>query len=145
MEDQDNSTNPSLLDLWPTLTIEERVAAFEALPRVEVDDFFLSLGPFFQAELLQHLPDNQLRIWLRLLAPDDAADLVQQWPEDDRRRILDLLDDVSRREVVALLAYAEDEAGGLMSPRFARLRPEMPTDEAFAYLRRQAPQLETIY
>jgi magnesium transporter len=145
MEDQENSENPSLLDLWPTLTIEEKVAAFEALPRVEVDDFFLSLSSFNQAELLQNLPDSQLRIWLRLLAPDDAADLIQQWPEEDRRRVLDLLDDVSRREVVALLAYAEDEAGGLMSPRFARLRPEMPTDEAFAYLRRQASQLETIY
>ncbi len=29
------------------------------------------------------------------------------------------------REVGALLAYAEDEAGGLMNPRFARLRPDM--------------------
>jgi magnesium transporter len=145
MEDQDNSTNSSLLDKWPTLTVEERVAAFEALPRNEVDDFFLSLSSFHQAELLQNLPEGQLRLWVRLLAPDDTADLIQEWPEEDRRRILDVLDDVSRREVVALLAYAEDEAGGLMSPRFARLRPEMLTDEAFAYLRRQAPQLETIY
>jgi magnesium transporter len=145
MEDQENSTNPSLLDLWPTLTVEERVAAFEALPRTEVDDFFLSLSSFHQAELLQNLPDGQLRLWLRLLPPDDAADLIQQWPEEDRRRLLDMLDDINRREVVALLAYAEDEAGGLMSPRFGRLRPEMLADEAFAYLRRQSSHLETIY
>src|SRR5262249_34106519 len=38
-----------------------------------------------------------------------------------------------------------DEVGGLMSPRFARLRPELATDEAIAYLRRQAGQVETIY
>src|SRR5262249_32981203 len=50
-----------------------------------------------------------------------------------------------RAEVSALLAYQEDEAGGLMSPRFARLRPEMSVDEAIAYLRRQAGQVETIY
>jgi magnesium transporter len=47
--------------------------------------------------------------------------------------------------VVALLAYAEDDAGGLMSPRFARLRPDMTVDEAIAYLRRQAEQVETIH
>ena len=45
----------------------------------------------------------------------------------------------------ALLAYKEDEAGGLMSPRFARLRPDMTVDEAISYLRRQADQVETIY
>ena len=34
-----------------------------------------------------------------------------------------LLDPTTRREVATLLAYAEDDAGGLMSPRYARLRP----------------------
>ncbi len=46
---------------------------------------------------------------------------------------------------MALLAYAEDDAGGLMSPRFARLRPDMTVDEAVSYLRRQAEQVETIH
>src|SRR5437867_7448240 len=32
-----------------------------------------------------------------------------------------------------------------MSPRFARLRPDMTVDEAIAYLRRQAEQVETIH
>jgi magnesium transporter len=42
--------------------------------------------------------------------------------------------------VTALLAYAEDEAGGLMSPRFVRLRPDMRADEALRYLRKQADE-----
>src|SRR5581483_7358734 len=42
--------------------------------------------------------------------------------------------------------YAEDRAGGLMSPRYARVRPDMTVDEAITYLRRQAREnLETIY
>jgi len=40
--------------------------------------------------------------------------------------------------VSGLLAYAEDDAGGLMNPRYARVRPEMSVDEAITYLRRQA-------
>lgn len=32
-----------------------------------------------------------------------------------------------------------------MSPRFARLRPEMTIDEAIAYLRCQAGQVKSIY
>ena len=48
--------------------------------------------------------------------------------------------------MIALLAYAEDEAGGLMSPRYVRLRPDMSVDEAISYLRRAARErVETIY
>lgn len=75
---------------------------------------------------------------MRLLALDDAADVVQAASEDMRGALLDLLDPVARREVTALLAYSEDAAGGLMDPRFVRLRPELNVDEAISYLRRQA-------
>src|SRR5207244_11743367 len=41
-------------------------------------------------------------------------------------------------EVSALLAYAEDAAGGLMNPRYMRLRPDISVEVAIRYLRRQA-------
>src|SRR5436190_976798 len=133
------------LDAWNTLPPEERITAFQQLPYAEKDDFFLALSARDQAELILSLPPGERRIWMRLLPPDDATDLIQETPEDERGALLALLDDYTRREVVALLAYAEDDAGGLMSPRFARLRPDMTVDEAISYLRRQAAQVETIY
>lgn len=134
-----------LLQQWSDLSVRERVEAFEALPRHLADDFFLELRTRDQAELLLALPAAARRVWLRLLPPDDAADVLQLAPEESRRELMDLLDDVGRREVGALLAYKEDAAGGLMSPRFARLRADMTVDEAITYLRRQAGQVETIY
>jgi magnesium transporter len=57
-----------------------------------------------------------------------------------------LLDETSRSEVMGLMAYAEDEAGGVMNPRYFRLRPDMSVEEAIRYLRAQArTQVETIY
>jgi magnesium transporter len=83
---------------------------------------------------------------MRLLEPDDAADVIQQAGETHRETLLRLLDEPTRKEVLALLAYEEDEAGGLMSTRYARLRPNMTADEAISYMRRQARQrVETIY
>ncbi|MBZ5675327.1 MAG: magnesium transporter [Acidobacteriia bacterium] len=96
-------------------------------------------------ELVLSMPEEERRIWLRALAPDDAADLIQGAPHEEHPALLAALDPWPRAEVSALLAYKEDEAGGLMNPRFARLRPEMEIDEAIAYLRRQAGQVETIY
>jgi len=83
------------------------------------------------------VPAREQRSWMRLLAPDDAADLIQAVPSENRDALLHLLDDPTRREVTALLAYAEDNAGGLMNPRYVRLRPDMTIDEAISYVRKQ--------
>jgi magnesium transporter len=135
-----------LQDLWSSLSPEARLEAFKALSRAEAEDFFWNLSAPDQVELLLALPAVERRGWMRLLAPDDAADAVQAAPEDERDDLLALLDDSARKEVTALLAYAEDQAGGLMSPRFARVRPDMTADEAISYLHKQARErVETIY
>ena len=140
------TTGPDLtIDSWRQLSSTAKIAAFKRLPPGEDDEFFLSLTAREQSELLLGLPELERRLWVRLLAPDDAADLLQATPDGHRQSLMRYLDFSAQREVSALLAYAEDEAGGLMSTRYARLRPEMTVDEAFAYLRRQAGQVETIY
>jgi magnesium transporter len=122
---------------WPVLSPDERVAGFELLDREQATEFFLERTARGQAQIIQNLPPGERRLWVRLLPPDDAADVLQEIPAEERGPLLDLLDPVARREVSALLAYAEDDAGGLMSPRFARVRPELTVDEALAYVRRQ--------
>ena len=133
-------------DAWPILSREERAEGFALLQGTDADEFFLGLSARDQAELLPYLSAPERRRWLRILPPDDAADLLQELDEDERGEAMELLDPLTRREAAALLAYEEDEAGGLMSPRFARVRPEMTVDQAITYLRRQARRrLETIY
>jgi magnesium transporter len=127
-----------LRDAWPLFDLEERLAAFHVLPRHEAEDLFLDLDAADQASIVVALPPSERRSWLRLLAPDDAADLMQQVPAEHRAGLVALLDEVTQKDVAGLLAFAEDDAGGLMNPRYARLRPEMLVDEAISYLRRLA-------
>ena len=139
-------TSEELRDAWPLLDLDERADGLRVLPREDAEDFFIGLTAGDQAALLQHFRPGQRRQWMRLLEPDDVADLIQQVPEANRALLLALLDAPTRKEVTALLAYAEDEAGGLMSTRYARLRPHMTAGEAISYLQRQArDKIETIY
>jgi magnesium transporter len=131
-------TRDDLRNLWRILSPDERLEGFRLLPHDDAEEFFLSLARPELASLMLELPRNERRAWMRLLPGDDAADLIQHVPESEREGLLALLDDTSRHEVLALLAYAQDAAGGLMNPRYARLRPEMTVDEAIGYLRRQA-------
>ncbi len=136
-----------LRDAWPVLDAEERVEGFLALSRAGAGGFFQSLNSRGQAQILTGCPAEERVLWARLLEPDEAADVLQELPPEARGTLLAVLDEPTRREVQVLLAYAEDEAGGLMSPRFVRARPEMSVDEATRYVRRQAQErpVETIY
>jgi magnesium transporter len=130
----------SLADAWPILTPEERMEGFNLLGRVDAEAFFLSLDTRDQVQVLEALHPAERRSWMRLLAPDDAADVLQEAPEELRSALFAMLDSPARLEVSALLAYEEDEAGGLMNPRYLRVRPDMTVDEALLYIRKQAVQ-----
>jgi magnesium transporter len=130
---------------WSALSLEEKLTVLRQLPPARANDLFLNMSPLEQAQLLLEIPQQESRDRIRLLAPDDATDVIQQAPEEARPRLLGLLTEAGRREVSALLAYEEDEAGGLMSPRFARLRPDITVDEAITYLRNQVSNVETVH
>lgn len=136
-----------LWEIWPSLHEDERYEWFEQLDPDDAEDFFSSIPCEDQAELLMHMPERAQRRWIRGLAPDDAADVLQLIDGDEfKNRLKSYLQDQARKEVDALMAYKEDEAGGLMSPRFARIRPDMSVDEAILYVRRQMrDELETVY
>lgn len=139
-------TPTELYEAWPVLSTDERVEGFETLQREQADDFFLQLNAKDRAQLILALPAGERRLWMRRLAPDDAADLLQEAPPQERDNLLALLDDTTRREVKGLLDYAEDEAGGLMNTRYCRLRADMTVGEAISYLRRDAQAREkTVY
>lgn len=140
MDENDLSDSSMLsrhLESWSSLSHEERVERFRSVPRDQAEDLFLALSSVDQAELLLELRPAERRSWVRLLAPDDAADMIQALPETTRPEVLDLLDVSTHLEVDALMAYAEDEAGGLMSSRYIRLRPDMTAEVAVRYLRVQ--------
>jgi magnesium transporter len=127
-----------------------KIADFNALDPAEQQPLFLHLKAAQQVELLMAMPIAERKIWMRVLDPDDAVDVVQGVPPSERAGLLDLLDRFSRNEVTALLAYAEDSAGGLMSPRYVRVRPDMTAAEATNYVRRQSARsagrtVETIH
>ncbi|MBL8804982.1 MAG: magnesium transporter [Planctomycetes bacterium] len=134
-----------LRDAWRLLDAAERIEGFRLLGREDAQEFFGALPSAEQLQLIEQSSATERRHLLRMLAPDDAADLLQELPDEQRQPLLGLYDDVTRREVASLLAYREDVAGGLMNPRFARVRPDMTVEEAILYLRRQANEGLELY
>lgn len=136
----ENLSPEELRNIWSILSADERLDGFRLLDRIGAEELLLSLASSDQAQLILSLPETEERTWIRYLPPDDVTDVIQHAPIKERNRLMSLIDDATRHQVFALLAYAEDEAGGLMSPLFVRLRPEMTAEEAISYLRKQTHQ-----
>jgi len=135
-----------LQEAWAALSVEERRDGFLLLPYAEAEELFSKLDTRDQADLLLALSERHQRLWMRWLPPDDAVDVLQAVPPEKREGLFALLDGPTQKEVSALLAYAEDDAGGLMSTRYVRLRPDMSIDAALTYVRRQTGErAESIY
>jgi magnesium transporter len=145
IEESSASAPETLHDTWQFLSSEEKVQTFRGLSHDDAEDLFLSLSAREQGVLFTEFTRAERRLWVRFLAPDDATDLLQELPEEMRAELLAMVDETARREIIALLSYLEDEAGGLMSPRFARVRPEMLVAEAIRYVRQQAQSVDPIH
>jgi len=76
------------------------------------------------------------------LSPDYAADILHRLPAHCSNEILEGM--AEKRTVQPLLGYADDSAGGLMTPEFVALTRDMTVAQAIAKLRKVKPPRETI-
>lgn len=137
-----------LLALWDELKGEHRYVLLTLLPKAKAAEVFANLPPEAQAEYLKTLPPWRVQELLEELSLDDLADALQAVEEEDpelARRLKEALDPKTRAEVEELTRYEEDEAGGLMTPEYVAVREGMTVEEVLRFLRRAAPDAETIY
>jgi CBS domain-containing protein len=88
-------------------------------------DVFEELDPEYQVAHLEGRPDAEAAEILATMAPDDAADLLLQLPRERRELILACIPLPALQKLKRLLGYNPDTAGGLMSPDFVAVTPEM--------------------
>ncbi len=72
---------------------------------------------------------------VELMAPDDAADLLQALAEPVRNRLLAAMEREPAGELVQLTRYDKESAGGLMTTDFLALRGSMTVQEAIDFIR----------
>ena len=127
-----------LADRLQRLSLEEAQLLLPELPPALAARALGELEHERQQELLKALPAEKLAPLLSELPPNIVADLVPALPPRARRATLDALPAEHHQRVQALLRYAPDTAGGLMSDSFIALREDMTVEEARELLRAHA-------
>ena len=96
---------------------EEIIEAVEADPELTAD-VFEELEPEHQVEFLEARTDSEAAELLTHMAPDDAADLLNELDQTRRRPVLELMPAAEGQKLRNLLQHNPSTAGGMMSPDF---------------------------
>ena len=114
---------------------KRRHEVVDALDDERLADVFEEMSESDQRALVAHLGADRAADVLEAMDPDDAADLLRELPADDADRLLALMEPDESAPVRRLLNYADDTAGGLMTPEPIVLRPDATVAEALARIR----------
>jgi magnesium transporter len=116
------------------------------LPRMDIPtvaDLLEELEDDEAADVAEILPTERLADVLDEMEPDEAADVLGDLPPERVAKALAEMEDAD--EVIPLLSYPDETAGGLMTTSFIALRPHTTAWQAIEFLRRFSPEEETPY
>ncbi len=109
-------------------------------------DVLMELDEEDRKKLLEHMDPEQISQFIDILDTDDAVDLIQELDKEDREEVIQHIDDVEQAgDIVDLLQYDEDTAGGLMGTEFIAVNENWSMPEGLKEMRRQAADLDEIY
>jgi magnesium transporter len=141
--------------IFESLRPPDQADLLGALTSAEQLRLLTQLSPSDSADVLEEMGDEQAAALAELLTPEALAGILDEMELDEAADILQELDtqqasDALREmdepeEVISLLRYAKDTAGGLMTRAVITLRRRWTTDEALAELRRIGPHSDSTY
>ncbi len=132
-------------ELVGCLENEERGRLFQLLDDEVLGWLFSEFDPETFPVIVSQLGTHRVSRILEDIPSDDAVDLLGELPEEQTQELLDQMRQDEAEDVKALMTYAVETAGGLMTDDFITLRGFWTVQQALGRLREMAPGAETIY
>ena len=117
------------------LPAKRRAEVAAALDDERLADVLEELSEGDQIEIVGKLDRGRAARVLEEMGSDDAADLLADLPSDQAEQLLALMGPAEADPVRRLLSYADESAGGMMTPDPVILRPDATVADALAFVR----------
>ena len=117
------------------LPAERRSAVVAAMDDERLADVLEELPAEDQVEIVGNLDAERAADVLEEMSADDAADLIADLPPERAAALLELMESEEAEDVKRLMSYAEETAGGMMTPEPVILGPDATVADALAHVR----------
>lgn len=153
-KDADN-VKALLIDLHPAdiaelcndLAPEEARFVYRLLDNETAADVLVEMDEDVRRDFLELLPSETIaKRFVDYMDTDDAVDLMRDLDEDKQEEVLSHIEDIEQAgDIVDLLKYDEDTAGGIMGTEMIVVNENWSMPQCVQEMRKQAEDLDEIY
>ena len=136
-----------IAEIYDEISIEEVKFLFLLLDGETAADVLAELDEDDREKFLKILPSDVIaRQFIDKMDSDDAADVIADLSEEKKEEVLLHIDDVDQAgEIVELLAYDEDTAGGLMAKELIKVNENWTILTCLKEMSKQAADVDEVY
>ena len=135
-----------IAELYQNLNLKEAEFLYDLLDEDTAAEVLMQLDEDDRRKLLRDMPAEEIASHIDHLDTDDAVDIIQELDEEDREEILAHIDDVEQAgDIIDLLKYDEDTAGGIMGKEMIVVNQEWSMPECIKQMRLQAEEIDELY
>lgn len=124
---------------------EEAKYVMDLLPIEMQAEIISDLDSDTRKKNLKVYQPREISEFLNHLASDDTADILHELPVKEREEVLSGLDAELRSQVIELLRYEENVAGGLMAKELMKARYHWSVVQCIDEIRKQAENVSKFY
>jgi len=105
-----------------------------------------SLDAEVRNNFLKNFTSEEIARYVNLMESDDAVDVLNEQKVQVREEVISLLDNEEKAaDIIDLLHYEEDSAGGLMAKELIKVNINWRVGQCIDEIRRQAETVEQVY
>ena len=136
-----------IAELYQELSLQEAIYLYLLMDGDKAADVLMDLDEEDRHKLLKELPNELIaKRFVDNMETDDAVDLMRELDEDTQEEILSHIEDVEQAgDIVDLLKYDEDTAGGLMGTEMIVVNENWSMPKCIEEMRKQAEDMDEIY
>ncbi|CAN5394302.1 magnesium transporter [soil metagenome] len=137
---------PDIAVVFNELEIEEAKYVYTQLDEQIAADVLVELDDDVREDFLASLTSKEIAEHIDNMDSDDAADVIAELPDNVQNEVLSHMEDSEQAsDIVDLLNYDENTAGGLMATELIRVHVNSNATECVREIREQADDVEDIY
>jgi magnesium transporter len=139
--------NPAdITSLLHEFTGEESKYVLDLLPLDTSAEIINDLDPDVRSKFLQYFSPMEISRFINELDSDDGADIINELPIKIREEIIEGIENEEKAaNVLELLRYDEDCAGGLMAKELIKANVNWSIGKTIEEIRRQAENVQKVY
>jgi magnesium transporter len=135
-----------IAEILDELDFEEATYIFKVLDSEKTSEILLELEDDLRENILKRLSAKEIAEELDELNTDDAADIIAELSQSKKEEVISELDDLEHaKDIIDLLRYDEDTAGGLMGKELVKVNENWSVLTCVKEMRTQAENVSRVH